>query len=641
MPLRTRRVVSPAPLVVILCALPLLGADDPAAPVKRVDNLVARAEWDKAMELCDAWDREHAGVRDLPLRRSCAQAELGRARATTDAVSAAPFLAVYKRWVGTPGGDEARGEYLSRALRAAWNDRTALEKLVSEQGNVPGIAAVEDRIHAMAFAEAKAVGTAAAIGAFRATYPDSDEEDEAVELQQTLAYVEAEAVGSVNAWDGLLAAWPDHPRRAEAQVHLKDAAWRDASVSGGDALLAFARRWPTDPRAADARRLALPGLLTVEARVQGNAGPGWSLLPENATTAWVTTRTDGTPLLSADADTFVVRWRSLDAPPDLQLVTNDGTGWAPLNARFRETLIGLGLSPEEAMSLVTVRRHTPDATTIDQVYPAGLCQPDAATRFAVRVWTEDGEVYFPFVVEGACRRAPIPHTRLPAWPVEAPGDLLDGRCALLRQRSGEMFRACEGFESVWPVDGGPFFLRIGEGGPGRPLPPDVQLPALAVAPEFPVQMAPPLVASVRAALQTSGAPPDCAAPGLPAGTRALVAEERYLDPEGAVGVVTDLEGGPALQADVDLTGDGVVDRVLAVGQGPAARLYVIARASTGDARAWPVLGAIGFQLTAASAMVWKEGRYVAMAGVVEGACAVRVLRWSPVGPTVGWADPAR
>lgn len=630
----------PTPVLVSLCSLALLGADDPSAPVKKVDHLVERAEWDKAMEVCDAWDKEHAGVRDIELRRSCARGELGRTRATVDA-GAAAFLLVYKHWVGTPAGDEARAEYLSRSLKAAWDDRAALEKLVADQGNVQGMRPVADRIDALAFAEAKAVGTSAAIGAFLEKHPDSDEEDEATELQQQLAYSEAEAAASVSGWDRLLASFPDHPRRAEAEANLKNVAWRDASSSGGEALLAFARRWPTDARATDARRLALPGLLTVEARVQGNPGPGWPLQPENATSAWVSARVDGTRILSADADTFQVKWRSLDKAPDLQVVSNDGTGWVPLNAKFRETLVGLGLAEDEALSVVTVHRHTPDPATIDQVFPAGLCQPDATTRFAVRVWTDDGEAIFPFAVDAACRRAPIPHTRWPTWPAEVPGDLLDGRCALLRQRNGEIFRACGGFESVWPVDGAPFFVRIGEGGPGRPVPPDLALPALGVSADMAARPAAPLPAAVRAALQTSGVAPDCAAPGLPAGARSLVADDRYLDPEGGVKVVADLEGGPALQADVDLTGDGVVDRVLAVGAGPEARLYLLARAPTGDARAWPILGAAGFQLASATALSYKDGRYVAMAGVVDGACAVRVLRWGSAGPTVAWGDALR
>lgn len=603
-----------------LSALALLGAEG-VPPVERVDRLTEKDQWDKAIEVCAEWSREYSGVRDVDLRQACARAELARVRATDAA--AADWLLVYTRWIGTTAGEEARGVYLGLAVKQAWDDRAALEALVAEHDGARGIGAVEDRLHEVAFAEARAAGTAAAVRAFRERYPDSDLEEDALALEEERAWIEAERAGGVAAWAGLLATYPGHPRRTEGEARLRDATWTAALLAGGESLVAFARRWPTDPRAAEAWTRALPGLLTVEARVEGHAGTRWALSPEGGEV----------PVLPAEAGRFEVAWRALDEAPEIELVRATAAGgWAPLAQGFRDALVALGHAPEDAAWAVTVRASSPSATQRVESLPGGLCQPDDAP-FAVRVTSPAGELRYPFRVASPCRAGPTPWVSAQPWPSELP-PALEGRCGPSAARAGEVYRACGAVEVVWPIDGGEVFLRVGATSGGIVLPDDGGLPALTASPPPVVPPTPPLSAAMRSLARSDGTPPSCTIPSLPSEASPLPANGRFLDPEGAVGHLAALWGRMSWEADADLTGDGVVERLVAFAD-PRAPVVLLARTPAGDVRAWPLRGTEGFQPLYAEGLRVRDGTAGLLVGAEGAGCGARLVRWANGSPVVG------
>ncbi len=591
-------------LIPPLAGAPALAADEDDGG--RVTALLERNNVEGAWKICEKMaERSDPRLKEQGWRESCAEADYRR---RTGDRSIEVLDAIILVWSGTPTAEKAREEAAAALIRG----RTAPAELAEVVSRYPGTAAADRALEAI-WAGVLGENTAAAMGGFADAWPDAPQAPEARERELTLAYTEAAAAGTPEAWGALLERYPEHPRRDDAAARQADAAWKLAADGTPSERLRFARDFPDHPSAPAALEEAVWALVEV-----GAVDPGADKVH---TLRWGDARPPEVPA-GVRSLQVVLPWEDASEPA---LVVLRGDRAEDFAAGFAAALTDGGLSSSLAKAAVA-GGWAGGGGVYERELPLGLCAPrDAGRDLALRIDLDGANVDLPLRVDTPCAEAPV---TVPGGAGVFPQELsyLEPRCGTAKLGDAGVFSRCEGFEAVWPLDGGGVYFRAATSEQGRDYQPRQELQVIAASGGGGAEPVPALTAAQRDAVGAESTH-SINALLIPPGARWTTASDAS-PPEGLEGFARWLfpDAERALCKSVDLDGDGEAERLVAFADGTDAALFV----ASGDGR-WYVGEAADVEVRDIIAFELGGHTYAAFAGAEKQGYALepweRVVRW--------------
>lgn len=222
----------------------------------KVEKFVDQGKADKGWALCK--EAMETGGIPASAMDACGAAAYALIKPTSgDKPTADQLDEFVVKWGTTASGIQAKQLAAKQRLSEAGERVDKLAEVYTKYPDTQGGTQALDK----AWTITQSIGTAGGWRQYARYFPTSPRQKEAVDNELAFAFTEAEQMNTATGWKYLLDTWPMHPRRVEAEQKVKDLAYNEAVTAGPNALLVWAEKNPTDPRAEGVKATALTGML--------------------------------------------------------------------------------------------------------------------------------------------------------------------------------------------------------------------------------------------------------------------------------------------------------------------------------------------------------------------------------------------